>query len=190
MHDTVSVSHELRRYMPVLDPLLSEFWNDGQSEFWWLLDSGASATVMATSSVNAYGAWVADMKHEQFRAANGSKVDIDGTATITVWVGFRTGRDKDWIPDYKSAKLKCLVGGISHNIMSTTTLCECGWEFNQGPDGFHVKDVKTGRTVEGCIYYAGCPWIKLEPAWSSESQLTVSKGLEPPHPIPEIFCCK
>ena len=52
-----------RRYMPVLDPLLSEFWNDGQSEFWWLLDSGASATVMATSSVNAYGAWVADMKH-------------------------------------------------------------------------------------------------------------------------------
>ena len=128
---------------------------------------------MATSSVNAYGAWVADMKHEQFRAANGSKVDIDGTATITVWVGFHTGRDKDWVPDYKSAKLKCLVGGISHNIMSTTTLCECGWEFNQGPDGFHVKDVKTGRTVEGCIYYAGCPWIKLEPAWSSESQLTV-----------------
>ena len=74
--------------------------------------------------------------------------DIDGTATITVWVGFRTGRDKDWVLDYKSAKLKCLVGGISHNIMSTTTLCECGWEFNQGPDGFHVKDVKTGRTVE------------------------------------------
>ena len=64
------------RYMPVLDPLLSEFWNDGQSEFWWLLDSGASATFMATSSLNACGAWVADMKHEQFRAANGSKVDM------------------------------------------------------------------------------------------------------------------
>ena len=32
------------------------------------------------------------------------------------------------MPDYKSAKLKCLVGGISHNIMSTTTLCECGWD--------------------------------------------------------------
>ena len=56
VHDTVSASHELRRFMPVLDPLLSEFWNDGQLEFWWLLDSGASATVMATSSVNAYGA--------------------------------------------------------------------------------------------------------------------------------------
>ena len=116
MHGTVSVSHELRRYMPVLDPLLSEFWNDGQSEFWRLLDSGASATVMATSSVNAYGAWVADMKHGQFRAANGSKVDIDGTATITVWVGFHTGRDKDWVPDYKSAKLKCSAGGISPTL--------------------------------------------------------------------------
>ena len=186
VHDTVSVSHKFRRYMPVLDPLLSEFWNNGQSEFWWLLDSGTSATVMATSSVNAYGAWVADMKHEQFRAANGSKVDIDGTATITVWVGFRTGRDKGWVPDYKSAKLKCLVGGISYNIMFTTTLCECGWEFNQGPDGFYIKDVKIGRTVEGCIYYAGCPWIKLEPAWFSESQLTVSKGMELPHPTVQL----
>jgi len=112
---------------------------------------------MATSSVNAYGAWVADMKHGQFRAANGSKVDIDGTATITVWVGFHTGRDKDWVPDNKSAKLKCSAGGIISNIKSTTTLCECGWEFNQGPDGFHVKDVKTGRTVEGCIYYLQNP---------------------------------
>ena len=60
----------------------------------------------ATSSVNAYGAWVADMKHEQFRAANGSKVDIDGTATITVWVGFHTGRDKDWVPDYKICQVE------------------------------------------------------------------------------------
>eukprot|EP00435_Cladocopium_sp_Y103_P022521 s4200_g5.t1 len=73
VQDTVSTSHELRRYMPVLDPLLSEFFIDGQSEHWWLLDSGASATVMATSSVHAYGAWVTGMNHERFRAANGSK---------------------------------------------------------------------------------------------------------------------
>ena len=81
----------------------------------WLLDSGASATFMATSSLNACGAWVADMKHEQFRAANGSKVDIDGTTTLTIWVGFHTGRDKNWMPEHKSAKLKCLVGGISQS---------------------------------------------------------------------------
>ena len=55
VHDIVSVSHKFRRYMPVLDPLLSEFWNNGQSEFWWLLDSGAFATVMAIFSVNASG---------------------------------------------------------------------------------------------------------------------------------------
>ena len=76
----------------------------------------------------------------------------------------------------KFAKLKYLVGGISHNIMSVTTLYEYGWEFNQGPDGFHIKDVKIGRTVKGYICYAGCPWIKLEPAWSSEFQLIISEG--------------
>ena len=105
--------------MPVLDPLLSEFWNEGQSEFWWLLDSGASATVMATSAVNAYGAWVADMKHEQCRAANGSRVDIDGTATISVWVGFHNGRDKNWIPDYKSAKFRSLWLKFSVQVTSS-----------------------------------------------------------------------
>ena len=57
--------------MPVLDPLWSEFFIDGQSEFSWLLDSGASATVMATSSMHAYSAWVTDVQPEQFRA-NGS----------------------------------------------------------------------------------------------------------------------
>ena len=57
--------------------------------------------------------WVADMKHEQFRAANRSKVDIDGTAhnhclgRFFALVGTKIG-----YPDYKSAKLKCLVGGI------------------------------------------------------------------------------
>ena len=45
MHDIVSVSHKFRRYMPVLDPLLSEFWNNGQ----------LFATVMAIFSVNASG---------------------------------------------------------------------------------------------------------------------------------------
>ena len=45
--------------------------------------------------------WVADMKYEQFRATNGSKVDIDGIVTISVWIGFPIGRGKNWISDYK-----------------------------------------------------------------------------------------
>ena len=47
-------------------------------------------------------------------------MNIEGTSNITVWIGF----ERNGEPVYKQASLKCLVGGISHNIISTTTLCK------------------------------------------------------------------
>ena len=39
---------------------------------------------MATASREAYGAWVTDGQNDRFRAANGSRVNIDGSATVAV----------------------------------------------------------------------------------------------------------
>ena len=78
MQDTVSHEFELHRYSPVLHPLLSEIMMGDESQHWWLLDSGAAATVMATASRVTYGAWVVNSQSDRFRAANGSKVNIDG----------------------------------------------------------------------------------------------------------------
>eukprot|EP00435_Cladocopium_sp_Y103_P024700 s2809_g6.t1 len=112
---------------------------ENDSQHWWLLDSGAAATVMATASRATYGAWVTNVQTDRFRAANGSRVSIDGSADVSVWVGFKKKTDNlGRFPIYCQAKLKCLVGGISHNIISTNTLCECGWEFNQNPEGAEV----------------------------------------------------
>ena len=58
VHDTVSHEFELHRYSPVLHPLLSEIMMGDEKDHWWLLDSGAAATVMATASRASYGAWV------------------------------------------------------------------------------------------------------------------------------------
>ena len=58
VQDTVSHGFELHRYSPVLHPLLSEIMMGDESQHWWLLDSGAAATVMATASRASYGAWV------------------------------------------------------------------------------------------------------------------------------------
>ena len=54
-HDTTSQMHQLHRFWPQFFPLLSEISaadDDGQ---WWLLDSGASSTVMASRFVEVYG---------------------------------------------------------------------------------------------------------------------------------------
>ena len=112
--ETVSQSFQLERFSPVLHPLLSEFMAGDDGQYWWLLDSGAAATVMATASRHVYGACVQDAVLDRFRAANGSRVNIEGTSNITVWIGFEGNGE----PVYKQASLKCLVGGISHNIIS------------------------------------------------------------------------
>ena len=82
------------------------------------LDSGAAATVMATASRATYGSWVTNSQNDRFRAANGSKVNTDGSTTVSVWVGFKKKNDNlGRFPIYRQAKLKCLVGGIGQNII-------------------------------------------------------------------------
>jgi hypothetical protein len=138
VEDTVSHAFELHRYSPVLHPLLSEIMMGDESQHWWLLDSGAAATVMATASHATYGAWVVNSQNDRFRAANGSKVNIDGSTTVSVWVGFKKKNDNlGRFPIYRQAKLKCLVGGIGQNIIFLDDICNFG----------------------------GCSWVKFDPAW-------------------------
>ena len=110
MHDTISHSCELQRFSPVLHPLLSEIMMGNESQYWWLLDSGVAATVMAIASRAAYGAWVTEQQNDRFRAANGSRVTIDGSATVAVRVEFKSKiGNLGMYPIYRQAKLKCLV---------------------------------------------------------------------------------
>ena len=178
VQDTVSHSFELHRYSPVLHPLLSEIMMGDESQHWWLLDSGAAATVMATASRATHGAWVVNSQSDRFRSANGSKVNIDGSTTLSVWVGFKRNNDNlERFPVYRQAQLKCLVGGISHNIISTNTLCECGWEFNQNPQGAEVTHCASGLRLDDICNFGGCPWVKLEPAWMySGSEASAQHG--------------
>ena len=57
------------RFFPLLSKI-STMDDDGQ---WWLLDSGASSTVMASRFVEVYGVKVKQQRDgSKFRAANGS----------------------------------------------------------------------------------------------------------------------
>lgn len=54
--DTLSKSAHLERYFQVLFPLLSEISVNEDDGSWWLLDSGASTTVMSSRFLNLYAA--------------------------------------------------------------------------------------------------------------------------------------
>ena len=84
-HDTVSQMQQLGRFW--IFPLLSEISaadDDGQ---WWLLDSGASSTVMASRFVEVYGGKLKQQSDgSKFRAANGSAVNICGETEVVAMV--------------------------------------------------------------------------------------------------------
>ena len=159
--DTVSEMSQLRRYGQFLWPLLSQLSMDDAT--WWLLDSGASTTVLAERYAKLYGIDCKDLPQDDsmYRAANGIEVKMKGKAVVGVNV-FMTN---DW-GDQKferHAQLRALIGNIQHNIISTTSLCKAGWEFWQGKDWFELRSKHSGEKAMEVGFFAGCPWLKVRP---------------------------
>jgi len=84
--DTCSKFSQFVRYSSVVMPLLSQMSMDDSS--WWLLDSGASATVLAERFATSYGVPRNSGGHQgdQFKAANGTAVKMSGKAEVGVRV--------------------------------------------------------------------------------------------------------
>ena len=84
--DTCSPMAVLRRHMNVVFPLMSQLCLDDAT--WWLLDSGASTTVIAERYAKVYGisAMCTGNGDDQFKAANGTPVRMRGRAEVDVQV--------------------------------------------------------------------------------------------------------
>ena len=141
-----------------LSPLLMSFSEVDDVGSWWLLDSGASVSVLSKEHLNKYS--VKDLKtvKQAFAAANGSSVYM--SCAGRVWVNLRL-RDRAHETMLK-ATLACLIGNTRHNILSTTLLSEKGWTFEQGPKGVVLKAPKGGVACD-VVMYGGVPWIHLTP---------------------------
>ena len=77
---------------------------------------------------------------------------------------------------HRRARLRALVADIRSNIISTTTLCAAGWKFVQDRDRFDVLDAQSGERAADVAYFAGCPWIRLQPDWGMQSRVDASGG--------------
>ena len=114
------------------------------------------------------------MKKHLYRAANGTTVDMHGQAEVCAWVALH-----DWRTDavkHRRARLRTLVADIRSNIISATTLCAAGWKFVQDKNSFQVVDAQSGEVATDIAYFAGCPWIKLQPDWGMQSWVGRSSG--------------
>ena len=175
-HSEVSVEQQIEPYLKFLRPLLSQV-ADNTDASWWLLDSGASTSVLAESNLSAFRSVLKDSEGlGSYKAANGSSVNMSGTAEIGVQMHMSGTSGDDWC--WKKARLNVLVGSIRHNILSITSLADSGWRFTQGPKGFDLFHEKLGMHCLDVAYFANCPWVRLYPDVGSSSayrsDLTVS----------------
>ena len=159
--DELSHACELRRWAPIMMPLLSQV--DLQDDVgWWLLDSGAAVTVLAKHCVSCYAANVSsEPQSARFSAANGSDVKMHGRADVSVFINLLNDKTNEDL--WKKAKLVALIGETKHNILSTTSLSQSGWIFSQ-KDGQAclVHEASSARAKE-VVSFSGCPWVRLHP---------------------------
>ena len=143
-------------------PLLSQL-SELTDASWWLLDSGASTSVLAESNLTAFGTQVtSEHMTDRYSAANGSQVRMCGTTDICVhmYMADDSGGRSMW----KKAYMKVLVGSIKHNILSVTSLANSGWRFTQGPAGFDLYHAELNLHFMETAYFSNCPWVRMQPS--------------------------
>ena len=186
--DTLDGSVEFSMYADQVCPILSEL-SCASDAGWWLLDSGAAVTVVAESHFPLFQTELHQSPDvDRFRAANGSKVNMKGVASIVL--GFSMLDPGSGKSSWKTATLQAMVGNTNHNILSTTALCRSGWQFSQWEGGAELKHSESGEIINEIVEHAGCPWIRMSPVPSPhevshvEPNANKKTGLRPIHLSP------
>ena len=132
-------------------PLLSSVETRGQDN-WWLIDSGASVTVLSESALKNGSFRIVSEEvvkdGPRFFAANGTEVSMT----------FLSMNNHSGETVEREIKLSALVGNTNNNILSTTQLVERGCTVNLGKksqlihEGMELSaDLMSWQGVHGCI---------------------------------------
>ena len=140
-------------------PLLSSLETRGQDN-WWLIDSGASITVLSESALKNGSFRILSEEIVKdgpwFFAANGTEVSMKKKVVVQTYLSMsnHVGEKVE-----REIKLSALVGNTSNNILSTTQLVERGWNVNLGKKSQLIHE-GMGLSAD-LMSWAGCPWLYL-----------------------------
>ncbi|CAE7318825.1 unnamed protein product [Symbiodinium sp. CCMP2592] len=128
--------------------------NNDQMANWWLIDSGASVTVIAKKFLDDFTVMsrMPLCPSERYSAAN-ERDSYIGMVPVMV-----TG----------------VVADVGHNILSTEHMVATGWEVKFSKAEISLRRVKGGLVGYGQSW-AGCPWIYLQGADMSTKKVTFGR---------------
>ena len=155
VHST-RVPKEPQLMKPLLQPLFFSSLEELNLASWWLLDSGASRSVVSSRFLDKYEV-VKTRDLEQplgFSTASGQRVEINKEVILKVQIELYS---QTLVP----VNVRALVSDVEHNLLSVVEMARKGWEFlvNQ-------KEcvVSIGQFKLYPIMRANCPWVKVHDA--------------------------
>ena len=139
-----------------LSPLLNSTLQEETD--WWLIDSGASVSVISERNVRNYKIVSREpyVSSSGFFAANGSPVKM--SERVKLEVTLQTARNGE--TQNTRVLIACLVGDTKSNILSTGSLVKNGWAIQMSSGEFSMKH-SSGLECQ-LIEWGGCPWISCK----------------------------
>ena len=127
---------------------------------WWLIDSGASVTVIAKKFLDRFSVVSRTplCPSERYSAANDTPVTVFERVKVRVKMPLYEGNSYlGMVP----VMVTGVVADVGHNILSTEHMVAAGWEVK-----FSKAEISLRRSKGGLVGYgqswSGCPWIYLE----------------------------
>ena len=169
--DTTQYTRELRED---LCPILSQIQHTESG--YWLLDSGAAATVVSQETFSKFKAAgkASELRPstQAFYAANGSPVVVQGEVKL---VGYVLASSQGMTQPVV-LELNAVVGATQHDILSTNQCNARGWTFNFSTHVSTMTHDETGFQVSQVTTWGGCPWIAFSPTISELSTVLSASG--------------
>ena len=170
----------------IMMPLISSQVSSSEGT-WWLLDSGAATSVLSQNYEGMYRCQAQEDSAgalETYYAANGTPVHM--RANVLVSLAFQVVTGASGKKKTQSFKLACCIGGVSHNIISTTQLVKKGWSVIQSPGETYLYHEDSGTLISDVLLWGGTPWLRAcraaQPSLKDGSQpmeLVESSVVEP-----------
>ena len=149
----------------------------------WLVDSGASRTVVSEHALQVYKVLRVRQleKPIQFRTASGEQVGIDRECMLEVffptYIEFED-HDKSKMIRYE---VRSVIGPVEHNLLSVHSLTRMGATFQFGPESSSIQ-VYDIRRID-CNIWANVPWIRAHRRKGRGSSGSSSRDIEMEHSL-------
>ena len=135
--------------------LLSAVECNSESQF-WLLDSGAAATVINKNFLDCFEHTDVIPCVQCYFAASGSPVHMDGMCVVSGRLKVLNTQTKR--EEMKRVSFSCLVGRTQHNILSTNLCNDQGWNFVLSKSNYQMTHEAYHLSALEIVVWGKCPW--------------------------------